>query len=435
MRLCILALAFAVAATAQTGADDFQIYTEHPRLLLPARRLRLLKRERERQSMRWNQFETLMRGKAQMVEPAFSQALFHSITGDAEAAKSAIEAALRPATGTRQTAIVLDWCDGALNDTQRSQLTAKLQRSLKEPTTSMISARDQAFAAIASGDAATLQRLVGVWWKQVAAPALRSGDKVLSHADLYPFLELAHAVRDNMQIDLRDDILSVFRDLALERVLSYYPASWPAAENEYRIPYFAGKGDPDLRLAALNRAAEFALVAFESNAQEMQFLQGWLLHDRYALRGSFGAPYELLWANPYQPGLPYEKLPLSFHNSRTGALLVRSSWEEDAIWMYASGGTSQLFRDGQIRPAPLKGPLVIGDTMIVAGAPAARELQVAADAPAHWYLLGLKPSTTFDVEVDDEEMTDAASDRSGILHLEFHRRAGQAVYLHEPRQK
>ena len=57
-------------------------------------------------------------------------------------------------------------------------------------------------------------------------------------------------------------------------------------------------------------------MAYESNAQEMQFLQGWLLLDRFALKSAFGAPYEFLWANPYQPGLPFDKLPLTLHDSR-----------------------------------------------------------------------------------------------------------------------
>ena len=34
-------------------------------------------------------------------------------------------------------------------------------------------------------------------------------------------------------------------------------------------------------------------------------LQGWLMHDSFMLKSTFGAPYEFLWANPYQPGLSY----------------------------------------------------------------------------------------------------------------------------------
>ena len=37
--------------------EDLSVSTEHPRLLLPPRRLRLLQRERERDSSRWRQLE------------------------------------------------------------------------------------------------------------------------------------------------------------------------------------------------------------------------------------------------------------------------------------------------------------------------------------------------------------------------------------------
>ena len=43
----------------QSRPDSFKIYTEGPRLLLRPQRIRLLRRERERRSLRWDQFETL----------------------------------------------------------------------------------------------------------------------------------------------------------------------------------------------------------------------------------------------------------------------------------------------------------------------------------------------------------------------------------------
>ena len=57
-------VASAVAACPELLAQDeeFRVYTEHPRLILTAQRLRLLKRERERESQRWRQFELLVKG-------------------------------------------------------------------------------------------------------------------------------------------------------------------------------------------------------------------------------------------------------------------------------------------------------------------------------------------------------------------------------------
>ena len=54
----ILGLVASLALQAQNPADeDFHVYRDAPRLLLTAQRLRLLQRERERQSVRWEQFD------------------------------------------------------------------------------------------------------------------------------------------------------------------------------------------------------------------------------------------------------------------------------------------------------------------------------------------------------------------------------------------
>jgi len=92
------------------------------------------------------------------------------------------------------------------------------------------------------------------------------------------------------------------------------PGVYEAPENEYRIGPPLKPDRPDLRLAALSRASELAMVAYDANAAENQLLQGWLMHDQFMLRGTFGAPYEFLWANPYQPGLSYYLVPLVYHN-------------------------------------------------------------------------------------------------------------------------
>ena len=70
------------AALAQTSLDSFQVYTAHPRLFLRPQRLRLLRRERERNSMRWEQFHLLISGGAPMPEPGFANALYYQIAGD-----------------------------------------------------------------------------------------------------------------------------------------------------------------------------------------------------------------------------------------------------------------------------------------------------------------------------------------------------------------
>src|ERR1700752_4709298 len=86
----IRGLLLAICATsllmAQAPADDDPIVvsTNHPRLLLPPARLRLLRRERERTSLRWQQFHLFLAGHAAMPENGFAKALYYQVAGDAE---------------------------------------------------------------------------------------------------------------------------------------------------------------------------------------------------------------------------------------------------------------------------------------------------------------------------------------------------------------
>src|SRR5260370_32465326 len=109
MRFAVMVVLSCLALDAQSEDDVFRVYTDHPRLFLKAQRLRLLKRERERQSMRWIQFETLVKGGAQMPEPGFALALYYAVTGDAAVGKRAVEAAVGPSVDVRQAAVVYDW--------------------------------------------------------------------------------------------------------------------------------------------------------------------------------------------------------------------------------------------------------------------------------------------------------------------------------------
>src|ERR1700687_5736021 len=107
MRTALLALLLTVLpATFARAQDEFRVYTEHPRLFLTAQRLRLLKRERERDSMRWRQFDLLVRAAAQMREPGFALALHYAVTGDGPIGRRAVEWALGPGTDLRQLALV-----------------------------------------------------------------------------------------------------------------------------------------------------------------------------------------------------------------------------------------------------------------------------------------------------------------------------------------
>jgi len=426
---------------AQTPLEEYRVYNPHPRLLLTAQRLRLLKRERDRDSMRWHQFSLLVRSAAEMPEPGFALALYYQVTSDEAFGKRAVDWALGPGTDLRQLALVYDWCQPVLNAAQSKTLAAKIQRLADQrPLDSLPARRDRVLAVVATADETQhgeepfLRDTIEKWWRVQFALTLADGRTVPPLDELYALAELLHAIRDNLKIELRDDIPEYFRELPKYQVLGNYPAPLEAPENEYRIPVFSGAGQPDLDQAALARVAGLSMVAYDNNALENQFLQGWLIQDRFMLQGTFGAPYEFLWANPYQPGLSYFQLPVLYHDQRSGALFVRSNWEDDAVWFGLYRGEAQLFRDGKItvlkQPAPGTAspkPIEVGDASVMWGT---TPLKFSIEG-GNMLVVGLKPLHQYLVETDDEELREAETDRVGTLVLLYPAERSAGVRISE----
>jgi hypothetical protein len=253
-------------------------------------------------------------------------------------------------------------------------------------------------------------------------------------SDVYPMLEMLHAVRDNLKIDLRDDAPDYFAHLPTYLVVANYPAPYRAPENQFRIPVYQGNGEPDLNRAALARAAGLSMVAYDSNGLENQFLQGWLIQDRFLMNTSFGAPYEFLWANPYQPGLSYYQLPLVFHDPHSGALFVRSAWDEDADWFGLYGGEAELFHAGHVTVvnqgasgSSTPKPLQLGDASVIFGR---TPFQFSMEGGAI-VVIGLKPNQKYLVETDDEEMRETSTDRAGSFLLQYPLDRAAGLRVHE----
>jgi hypothetical protein len=417
-------------ATAGPQDDEpVTVSSDHPRLFLRPARLRLLKRERERASARWQQFDALMAGNAPMPEPGFAQALDYQISGNAAAGRQAIAWALGPGEDLRQLALVFDWCQDLLSEAQRRALAARLEKGMAAAAAddSIAAVRSRVLAAVALFDHVpqapqrALEGLVHNWWNGKLAPALENGRGVVARDDAYPLFELLHAMRDNTMLDLRERCPRFFKDFPIEHLVSHYPAVYETPENQYRIAPPLNPDQPDLRLAALSRAAELAMVAYDVNAAESQVLQGWLMHDHFILRGTFGAPYEFLWANPYQPGLSYYLVPLVYHNPDTGKLFVRSGWEDDARWFGYFEGGARMFADGRLTvvdPRSVVAPISLGEAVVALG-PGARKFRVTLDREEAVFIVALEPRRAYQVEIDDEEMFEAVTDPGGILELDL----------------
>jgi len=413
-----------LAAPLFAQSDEFRVYSDAPRLLLTPQRLRLVQRERERDSLRWQPFSALVSGGAAMPEPGFAWALYYRASGQMAWGKKAVDWALsEDAKDLRQLALVFDWCGPAMTDTQADRLAAKVQRALTASAANDVRQQSaRAFGAIALADRlpdhgeSVLKPLIEQWWRGEIVKKLAAGAPAIPRDQVYALLELLHSVRDNLKIDLREDAADYFKALPADHLVSHYPAPYPAAENEYRVPIYVRDGEPDLNDAALSRAAELAIVAYDSNAAENQFLQGWLMQDRFLMRGGFGIPYEFLWANPYQPGLSYFQMPLVYHDSLSGHLFARTSWDETATWLGYFDGQLQLFRDGKVetlKAGVATEPVHVGEAVILS----AREKDATrfqADAEAV-FVLNLTPRAHYDVEIDDQELREEETDTGGTL--------------------
>jgi len=426
----------APGASPAGAPDPVVVFTDHPRLFLRPARLRLLQRERERATARWQQFDSYVAGDAPMPEPAFAQALHYQVSGNVDAGRKAIAWALGTSVGQaqdlRQLALVFDWCQKLLSETEQRQLAARIGQRIAETAAdeSLAAVRSRVLAAVALFDHTPdlpnreLARVVHAWWEKKIAPALAGGRAAVARDEAYPLWEILHAIRDNANLDLRESSPRFFKQFPIEHLMSHYPATYPGEDNDFHIgasPAMAAgvPAAPDLRAATLSRAAELAMVAFDANAEESQYLQGWLMHDHFQLRSALGAPYEFLWANPYQPGLSFTLLPLVYHNPDSGTVFIRSDWEESADWFGLSDGAAQLFRDGRVRALSLSGTASLAlRTAVVMFGDSRFRVKLAEEQDAV-IVVGLRPNSMYQVEIDDEEVFEEPADRGGVLVLDL----------------
>jgi hypothetical protein len=405
---------------AQDASDeDFHVFTDAPRLLLTKQRLRLLQREKDRESMRWLQFYTLITGGAAMPEQGLAWALYYQVAKNQPAGRRAIEWAVDDKhTDARQLALIFDWCSPLMSKSQADRIAAKLEKSLGEGASGDIRKQNgRALAAIALADRlpdqgdAVLKGIVRQWWRV----GIAKNPSTIPREQIYLLYEMMHAIRDNLKIDMREAAFQYFKTMPTDHLVGHYPSPFEAAENEFRVPVYVRDGEPDMTDAVFSRAAELAMVAYDNNAAESQYLQGWLMQDRFLMRGALGIIYEFMWANPYQPGLSYFQMPLVFHDAASGHVFARSSWDEDATWIGFFDGHLQLFRDGHIetlRPGAAIAPIHIGDAVLMSGHDP--EWKFRADGEA-LFVLGLTPKAAYDVEVDNQELSEYETDSGGTL--------------------
>jgi hypothetical protein len=287
LRLVASVLSFWLLAT--------QLAAQTPHLLLTAQRLKRLKREYQRQDERWANFDERLKNVTDSPDRGFELALYFAVTGDEARGKEAIAWANEHPCERRQVALIRDWV-GTENPAPHGCTNAG--------QISPESVRDDFFAEVASGADPTRQPL----------EMRRIQETVLSSAkQMYAMCEYLIAWRELNHSDLREEASTFFLKLPIEFLLSRNP-------NVVEQPDW------------MTHAAGLALVALDPNLQSAQFLQGWVMEQKQTLRQGPGVAYELLWADPYLPGVGYQNLDPWVYDD-AGRLFARTGWNPDACWV------------------------------------------------------------------------------------------------------
>jgi hypothetical protein len=296
----VLLLAGGVLAWAEDGA------VAGPKLLLNAQRLRRLKRDRERKTTRWVSFENRVNGVPDSPERGFELALYYVVTGDEAKGRAAVSWVLSHNKDARQLALVLDWCGSLLSADQKKSVLDLAVAAMKR--NGIQGARDAQFSAIASGITMTptnpnfLRRQLD----------LLIAGRFQDASELYALFELIYAVRASTHTDLREIDAHFFSTLPELLLLSAKPSQMSS---------------PDWHM----HAAALALVTIDPNLPASQFLQSWALEDAQTLREGPGVAYELLWADPYLPGVGYQNMDPWLYDEQ-GRLVARAGWEPTSCW-------------------------------------------------------------------------------------------------------
>ncbi len=282
--------------------------THSPKLLLTPQRLRRLQRDRDRQTVRWANFENRIESVPASPERGFELALHYAISRDAKSGRDAVTWALAHRCEQRQVALVLDWAADQISDSERKQLLS----ASCTPAQGLEASRDALFMQIATGE--DTEELI----QRTAAPLiskLQSGDWQ-NGAQLYAAFEYLYTARSSQHTDLRQGAPQFFSSLPAALLLALKPE---------QVEH------PDWQM----HTAALALVGLDPNLGASQYLQGWVMEDAQMIREGEGVGYELLWADPYLPGVGYQNLdPWSYDPD--GDLFARTAWDQDACWIHIS---------------------------------------------------------------------------------------------------
>jgi hypothetical protein len=435
LRLVLVLVLLPCASFAQAS---YKVYRDHPRLFLNADHLRRLQRDVKRESDRWITLQRLIEDRAVFSEEPLLRALLYKVAGDEDAARQAIGWALAAAQSEfrnpadlRLGAIVFDWCYPLLDDTERTTLAAALgeaaEKIVAQSAPGMQDVRSALLAALAATDdwprpEAVLESIVARHWDPRLLSAVKDGSVLDHSADLVALLEIMHASRHNLEMDLWQQARDFFLPLPIVLMLGSYPQPLQTPEGLFQRAArpAAAKADAAAEATSL-RIAQMLLVDYENGLENYQFLQGWLRHDLFTLNTPYGAVYEFIWLNPYLPGLSYFSAPTVVHDKTRGWLFARQGWQDEDLWIGYLDDEFQLFADGQlhiIKREDRQAPLVFPQAAVVLGrAPMDFRVEVIPEGRAI-YVLGLGENQPYSVRINKDPSHLVTAGRGGILTLE-----------------
>ncbi len=304
--LRIRALLFFAAFVFNAAPAHTQTSEQGYQLLLSPQRVRRLRRDRERNTQRWVNFEKRVQSVPDSAERGFELALYFAVTRDEARGREAIQWAMAHPCLSRQIALITDWVSELIPAEQRSKiLHGSLCTGLMQDSEISV-ARDALFMTVAEGKEVREND-----WRPLL-PHLET-DVLKSSPELYALCEYLIAVRSSTHIDLRQDDAKFFRLLPNEFLLSLKPS-------QIERPQW------------VTHIAALAMVAVDPNLAGSQFVQGWAMEDNQLLVDGPGVAYEFLWADPYLPGIAYRNLdPWAYDPA--GRLFARTDWDPGSCWL------------------------------------------------------------------------------------------------------
>lgn len=361
-----------------------------PRLLLTPQRLKRLKRDRERQTVRWQNFEQRVQNEPNSPERGFELALYYAVTGNAKAGRAAVEWLRTHPADMRQQALVLDWCPEFVTNDDRKKSVFVVTGNVNNARV----VRDNVFGNIAIGNLRKDILPPSSWNAQLSY--LRSGN--YDAESLYAIFELIDVYRTNFRTDLREQDPKLFSDFPVEYLLSMKPEQLER---------------PNWKL----RMAGLAMVTIDPNLPKAQFVQGWAMEEPRMVRDGPGVAYELLWANPYLPGLSYYNLDPWSYDPKTGRLFARNNWDDSSCWIGVAPGKV----DAEHCPANWRNEPISFGSLTLKPLPKEHCVKLSIDRGKSMILWQLRPGEELTWKVEKRTQSGRA-DEAGLFQVpvDFH---------------